>query len=517
LFFDKFFKSSKKVRPNEKVRSTALRRKNLSADMNKNTVQIKRSIGNPADLVIRNINDEDKPMMVLMYLHSLVDINQLGSQVIEPVNGYINTSKHGINPGILQRLLKSSEIMEYNDIHSAAEGLLNGQTLIVLPDSEKITAVSIPGFVKRPIEDSVTEKVIRGSREGFTETAADNLSLIRRWIKDPNLRVESKIIGERTKTNVYTLYLNDVANPDVVKELRKRLEQIKIDGIVDSGYISELITDSRVTFFPLVQDTERPDKVAAAILEGRVAILVDKSPFALIVPATSNEFYQTPEDFSFNYWIGTFLRLIRFIGTATSIYLPALYLAVVTVNPELMPPYLVQLIASGRSHMPFPLVIELGITLLIFEIFREASVRLPGNINVILGIGGGIVMGQGAIQAGMVGGVTVIVVVFTALASFSTANPSKEQAWRLARYFLLFAAGAFGLLGLASAGLIILAHMGSLKSFGVSYLEPFAPPLTVDSVDAFGRLPWWASFRRPPTYRPQQEDRLGTTEGEDEA
>lgn len=517
MFFDKFFKSSKKVLPYEKVRSTALRHNDLSDDMDKNTAQIKRSVGNPVDLVIRNINVENKPVMVLMYLHSLVDINQLGSQVIDPVNDFVNSFKQSINPGVLQRLLRASEIVEYNDIHNATEGLLSGQALILIPNSDKITAVTLPGFAKRPIEDSVTEKVIRGPREGFTETINDNLGLIRRWIKDPNLRIESKIIGERTKTNVYTLYLNDVANPDVVKEVRKRLEQIKIDGIVDSGYISELITDRRMTFFPLVQDTERPDKTVAAILEGRVAILVDKSPFALLVPATSNEFYQTPEDFSFNYWVGTFLRLVRFIGTATSIFLPALYLAVVTVNPELMPPFLVQVIASGRSQMPFPLVIELGLTLLIFEIFREASVRLPANINVILGIGGGIVLGQSAIQAGLVGGTTVVVVVFTALASFATANPSKEQAWRLARYFLLFAAGAFGLLGLASAGLIILAHMAGLKSFGVSYLEPFAPPLTVDAVDALGRLPWWASYRRPPTYRPQQEDRLGTTEGEDEA
>ncbi|PKM80022.1 MAG: hypothetical protein CVU89_15655 [Firmicutes bacterium HGW-Firmicutes-14] len=243
----------------------------------------------------------------------------------------------------------------------------------------------------------------------------------------------------------------------------------------------------------------------------------NKGIIALVVPATSNEFYQTPEDFSFNYWIGTFLRLVRFIGTATSIFLPGLYIAVITVNPELLPPFLVQVIASGRTQMPFPAVIEVFVTLLIFEIFREASVRLPANINVILGIGGGIVLGQAAIQAGLVGGVTVVVVIFTALASFSTANPSKEQAWRLARYFLYFASGAFGILGLASAGLIILAHMAGLKSFGISYLAPWAPPLTIDAVDAFGRLPWWASYRRPPTYRPQQEDRLGTTEGEDEA
>ena len=394
--------------------------------------------------------------------------------------------------------------------------MLAGYALILLNNADTIFAVSLPGFARRAIEEAPTEKVIKGPREGFTETIADNIGLIRRYIKDPNLRLEKKLIGERTKTEVAVIYLNDVANPDIVKEVHKRLEQIKIDGILESGYIAELISDRRLTPFPLVQETEKPDRLVGAILEGRVAILVDRSSFNIVVPVTSNEFYQTSEDFYFNWITATGLRLIRAIGTIFAVTLPGLYIAIISVNPELMPPSLVQLEASIRAQVPFPAVLEMIITFFAFEILREASVRFPSNLNMILGVGGGIVMGLASITAGLVSGITVALVVFCILSSFTTSNPAKEQAWRWVRYILFFAGASFGLMGVIAAGVLVLAHMAGLKSFGVSYLAPWAPPMMVDIADAPVRLPWWLSYRRPPTYRPQQEDRLSTNEEEDE-
>ncbi len=478
--------------------------------------KVEKHAGNPADLVIHRFNSGDNLFMAIVYLESLADCGLIGSQVVEPVNKYIWEKSGPLSAATVRFLISTPMLVEYDDFNAAMEGLLSGQALLILPQENVILSVNLPGYPRRPIEESITEKVIRGNREGFSEDLTDNLSLVRRWIKDPNLRVENKIIGERTKTKVSILYLLDVADPETVTEVRKRLEQISIDGIIDSGYISEMIADHRLTLFPLVQETERPDKVAASILEGRIAMIVDKSPFALIVPATSNEFYQTPEDFYFNYWIGTFLRLIRFVGTSLAVTLPALYVAVISVNPELLPSFMVQVIASGRTQVPFPAVVEVFLTMLVFEIFREASVRLPANINLILGIGGGIVLGQAAINSGIIAGSTIVVVIFTALASFSTANPSKEQAWRLIRYLFFFAAAAFGILGLSVSGLLVLAHMASLKSFGVSYLAPWAPPLPVDMADSFGRIPWWASYLRPPTYRPQDADRMGGTKNEED-
>lgn len=511
MFFIKRFLSPKKVQPQKPTMISE--HKPISGNIEDVLSNVTTYVGSPSDLIIHRFTNGSGLVMAAVYLESLADGTLLGSQVIKPVNKFIREKSETLTAATVELLISASVSDVFTDFNDALDGLLTGQTLLILPNEDKIFGVSLPGYPRRPIEESFTEKNILGNREGFTEDITDNISLIRRWIKDPNLRVESKIIGERTKTKVVILYLFDVANPDTVMEVNKRLDKISIDGIIDSGYISEMIRDNRLTLFPLVQETERPDKVAASLLEGRIAILVDKSPFTLIIPVTSNEFYQTPEDFYFNYWIGTFLRLIRFIGTALAVTLPALYTALITVNPELLPSFFIQVIASGRTQVPFPAVIEILITLLVFDIFREASVRLPANVNLIMGIGGGIVLGQAAINSGIIAGTTVMVVIFTALASFSTANPSKEQAWRITRYLLFFASAAFGILGLSIAGLLVLAHMASLKSFGVSYLAPWAPPLPMDMVDSFGRWPWWAG-RRPSTYRPQQEDRLGDTDNE---
>jgi hypothetical protein len=501
----------------KKVRPTVIKHQDVSGEIDNNLKKVVDSTGNPADLVIHRIEKGTRVFAAIVYLESLVDGSLLGSHMVEPINNFVRGDGGSFDLNNARLVLSSSKVIEFSDLHDAIDSLLAGQALVFVSKGSKVLAVSYPGFPRRQMEEPATEKVVRGSREGFTEVLKDNQASIRRWIKDPNLRLESKIIGERTKTEVSVLYLNDVANPEIVKEVHKRLEQIKIDGIIDSAYISELITDCRLTVFPLVQETERPDKVAAAILEGRVAILVDKSPFALIVPVTSNEFYQTSEDFYFNYWIGSFLRIIRALGTITAVVLPGLYVTVMSVNPELLPTVLEQVLASARIPAPFSVIFEILLALLVFEIFREAIIRVPANLNLVLGIAGGIMLWQAAIQTGIVSGPAVIVVFITALSSFSTANPAKEQAWRLVRYFLLFAGGAFGILGLTLAGMVVLTHLASLKSFGVSYLAPWSPPLIIDMIDGYFRIPWWASYRRPPTYRPVQEDRLGTTEGEDEA
>lgn len=517
MFFDKFLKASKKVFSVEKKSSSTLGHREIKKSLDENLEDILKSTGNPGDLFIHRIEDGVKTFAVAMYFETLVDSNLLGQHVVEPLNKFIQGKMGTLTANQVKLLLSASKLTEINDLHNAVDRLLSGYALFLVHNVNTIFAVSLPGFPRRAIEEAPTEKVVKGPREGFTETINDNISLIRRYIKDPNLRLEKTMIGERTKTELAVIYLNDVANPDIVKEVHKRLNQINIDGILESGYIAEMISDRRLTPFPLVQETERPDKVASAILEGRVAILVDKSPFNIIVPVTSNEFYQNSEDFYFNWIIGTAVRLIKAIGTIIAVTLPGFYISMITVNPELLPPSVIQLEASARTQTPLPPMLEMAVTFFAFEVLREASVRFPTNVNMALGVGGGIVMGIAALNAGLVSGITIAVVVFCILAAFSTANPAKEQAWRLIRYFLLFAGASFGFMGVIAAGVIVVAHMAGLKSFGVSYLAPWAPPMMVDIADAPARLPWWLSYRRPPTYRPQQEDRLGKNEGEDEA
>ena len=516
MFFDKFLKASKRFVPSGKKSPSTVKHKAIKGKLDENVEDILKSTGNPDDLIIQRIESGAKTAAVVIYFETLTDSNLLSQHMIEPLNQFVQGTETP-SANNLKIITSASNVIAINDLHQAIDSLLAGQALILIAGAKSIFAVSFPGVPRRAIEEAPTEKSIKGPKEGFTETITDNIGLIRRYLKDPNLRLEKKLIGERTKTEIAVMYLNDVANPDIVKEVHKRLEQIKIDGILESGYIAELISDRRLTLFPLVQETERPDKVVAAILEGRVAIMVDRSPFNIIVPVTSNEFYQSQEDFYFNWLAATMMRLIRGLGTIIAVTLPGFYLAMVSVNPELLPPTVVQIEASSRVQVPFPLVLEMLITFFAFEVLRESSIRFPAGITMILGLGGGIVMGLAAINAGLVSGITVAVVVFCILGTFSTSNLAKEQAWRWVRYILLFAGASFGFMGVIAAGVLVLAHMASLKSFGVSYMAPWAPPLIVDIADAPGRLPWWLSYRRPPTYRPQREDRLGETEGEDEA
>lgn len=451
----------------------------------------------------------------MVYLASLADGHLIASNVVKPISKFTQVNDGGLDVRITELLLLSAKIERYSNLHKAIEGLLSGETLIFLAAANEVLTVSFPGYPRRMIEEP-KERVVRGPREGFIEDLTDNLSLVRRYIKDPNLRIDAKHIGERTKTKVAIVYLNDVVNPDIVGEVHKRLEQINIDGILDSSYIMELIADNKLTPFPLLQSTERPDKVASALLEGRVALIVDRSPFALIAPVTATELYQSPEDFYFNYWVGTFLRIIRAIGTLISIVLPGLYVSAVAINPEILPASVVLVLASGRTTVPFSVIVEMLVVLITFEVFREAILRVPKGVDIILGVAGGILLGWSATQAGVVSGATLAVMVITVLATFATADQEIEQAWRLVRYFLLLGGAALGVPGLVLTGTIVLAHLSGLKSFGVSYLAPWSPPLPVDMIDAYFRIPWWASFRRPPMYRPQQEDRLNSDQGDEE-
>lgn len=516
MFFDKFLKSPKKPVSMTKD-STVISHQIIKGCIEENIRAILKTTGNPGDLIIHRIESNENTNAAVVYIETLVDGKLLGNHVIEPISKFIQSKEETLDPGKLKLLLSASKSLMTADLHHAIDKLLAGYALVILKDAQNIFALSLPSFAKRSVEEAPTERLVKGPREGFTETLNDNISMIRRSIKDPNLRLEKKTIGERTKTEIAVIYLQDVANPDIVKEVHKRLEQIKIDSVLESGYIAEFISDRRLTPFPLVQETERSDKLISAILEGRVAIMVDRSAFNIIVPVTSNEFYQTSEDFYFNWITGTALRIIRAIGTIIAITLPGFYLSMISINPELLPPSVVQLEASARTQVPYPAALEMVITFFAFEVLREASVRFPSNINMILGVGGGIVMGFAAINAGLVSGITVAIVVFCVLSTFTTSNPAKEQAWRWVRYILLAAGASFGFLGVIITGVIVLAHMAGLKSFGVSYLAPWGPPIITDIADAPVRLPWWLSYRRPPTYRPQQEDRLGRNEGEDEA
>jgi hypothetical protein len=452
---------------------------------------IRNFLGDPADL--RMLFPEEEDTLAVLYQKGTADekelFNRLEDFLINPDN---STS--------VKRYFREKRALEV-----ALSDLNQGHAIFIQLQGQEylIYNLPLPEWQLRPIEEPLSERMIRGPREGFTESITANTAMIRRWIKDKNFNVEGMTVGVRTQTAIRLLYLADVADPGLVAEVRSRIAAIEIDGILESGYLEQLITDNPMTIFPLIQSTERTDKVAAGVLEGRVAILVDKSPFALIVPATINELYQSPEDYYFNFYLGSFLRFFRLFGNVIAVALPGLYIALAYVNPELLPVKFLFSIANSRLEVPYPIYIEVLILEVFEEIFREAGLRLSGTVSQVLGTAIGLSLTFAAIQTHLVSGATLVVSAVSAAALFSTPSYSIGVPWRIFKFALMIGAIFLGVVGVILSGLFILAHAATLTSFGVSYLAPWAPLQAAELIgDSVFRFPLWWRRQRPGTYKP---------------
>lgn len=466
-------------------------------------LNIQNFLHNPADLIRIELPNQ---AATILYFDGLVD----QAQLLEAAKSFTSES-FNIDNSPWQR--------ETRDLKEVLEDLAHGYVLLIQKFKKQLNiySLALPGWQQRPIVEPFSEPVIRGPREGFVESISANTAMIRRWINDPGLQVDQLTVGDRTKTKVRLLYLAEVANPELVGEVKRRISAIRIDGILESGYLEELISDNRLTLFPLIQSTERSDKVAAAVLEGRVAVLVDKSPFALIVPTTVNELYQSPEDYYFGFYLGSFLRLIRLLGNNLAVALPGLYIALASFNPELLPTSFAFSIAQSRRGIPYPIFIEVLFLEIMVEIFREAGLRLPKNVNQTLGVVAGVGLAFAAVQTKLVSGATLAVVSITAIASFSAPSFSVGVSWRMLKFILILGASLFGIVGLTLAGIFILAHAATLTSFGTSYLAPWAPLQWYELRDSVFRVPLWLRFRRPGYYHPVNRSRMGKTREDEDS
>ena len=375
--------------------------------------------------------------------------------------------------------------------------LLSGDTILFLDGSNKVIIAGTQGGERRSVTEPSSQTVIRGPREGFTESIRTNTSLLRRKIKSPNLWLEEMKIGRVTKTDIGMMYIKGIVSEEIVDEVRKRLSHIDIDGILESGYIEELIEDTNFTLFPTVYHSERPDVIAANLLEGRVAILVDGTPFSLIVPSTFNMFFQAAEDYYNRFDVGSLIRLLRFLSFFIGLLLPSLYVAIITFHQEMIPtPWLLKL-AVQREGVPFPAFVEAIIMETVFEILREAGVRMPRSVGNTISIVGGLVLGQAAVEAGIVSPAVVIVVSLTAIASFVSPAYNIGITARMLRFFFLFASSFMGIYGMACLLLLMLLHMCSLKSMNVPYMAPYGPAILSDMKDTLLRVPMKVMKTRP--------------------
>ncbi|WP_438432582.1 spore germination protein [Gorillibacterium sp. sgz500922] len=433
-----------------------------------------------------------------VFLEGLAKPERVSQFVIQPILGFADNGE-GENRDVLE-LLKSravsvGRIKLSDDPDLVLSALLSGDTLLFAEGCERVLVVGTAGSKTRSITEPESEKLIRGPREGFTESISTNLSLVRKRIKQDKLKFLYMEIGQRTRTNTCVAYLEDVASDKIVRELIKRLESIDIDGILDSGTIQELIKDNPYSPFDTVGFTERPDAVAGKLLEGRVAIFVDGSPNVLTVPFLLVEYFQVPADYYNNYIQTSFNRMIRFLGALLSISIPGIYVALVTFNQEMIPTPLLLSISESRRGIPFPTILEAVLMIVIFEILREAGTRIPAPVGQAVSIVGALVLGQAAVDARIVSAPMVIVVGLTGITALLTIK--LQGATIVIRFLLLFLSSFIGLYGYLMGLIGLLIHVMSLRSFGVVYASPLTEINAEMIEDTVIRSPWWDMKLRP--------------------
>ncbi|MFC4101815.1 spore germination protein [Paenibacillus xanthanilyticus] len=396
-----------------------------------------------------------------------------------------------------RRLMFNCSLRTIRKVGEGIDGILGGETLFLIDGFAEGLLVVTKAWESRSITEPATDNVVRGPRDGFTENIRTNTALVRRRIKDPSLRFDSLIVGTKTKTDLNVAYMEGIVKPGLVEEVKTRIQKIKIDGVLESGYIEELIEDAPLSVFSTVGSSERPDKIAAALLEGKVAIFVDNTPIVLFVPTFFWQFFQASDDYYSRYWVGSFFRIVRYIAFLISLMLPSLYVMLVSFHQEMIPSMLAFTIASGREVVPFPVLIEALMMELAFELMREAGLRMPKPVGQAVSIVGSLIIGQAAVQAGLVSPFMVIIVAVTGIASFAIPNYSASLSIRLLRFPLLIASGMLGLLGFAGMFSIVVIHALAIRSFGEPFLAPAAPFRPSDQKDIVLRLPWWSNKSRP--------------------
>jgi spore germination protein len=396
--------------------------------------------------------------------------------------------------------LATADLKEVTHMDDAALAVLSGDTIIFIEGYDKALVIATKGFPNRGVQPPDTESVIRGSKEGFSEAFRINTVLIRRRIRDTKLKVKQIQIGTRSRTDVGLMYLDDIVRPQILTEIEERLGYFNIDSVLESGTLEQLIETEWYSPFPQTQVTQRPDKAASAILEGRVVIIVDNTPFALILPTTINCFFQSAEDYYQRWYIMSFIRVLRYCAAFLSFALPGFYIALTTFHPSMIPTQLAFSIAAAREGVPFPALIEVLIMEIAFELLREAGVRLPAPIGNTIGIVGGLIVGQAVVQANIVSPIIVIIVALTAISSFAIPSYSLTSAFRIIKYFMIFLSAMLGFFGFWLGILIILTHLVSLKSINIPYLSPYiAGDMNEynDLKDSLIRMPTFMNKMRP--------------------
>lgn len=477
----------------------------ISTSLAQNITYLHSQFSQTPDLVVRHfIIKQSGDQAALVYLSGLIDKNAINNNVLRPLQ--FETGSGDSEYGFTINVGQINPLSSWPQVESA---ILHGSSILFVGGRTEVYALGTQGWPQRAIEDPQIEASLKGAHQGFVETGSQNIALIRRYIQNRELKIIELIVGRRGNSLVSILYLADVANPEMLKELEDRIQQLDVDVILNTGELAEMIEDNPYSPFPQFITTERPDAVASQILQGRFAVVVDRSPSVLIAPVSFISFFQNIDDYSTRWSIATLIRLLRILAFFVAVFLPAFYIAVISFNFEIIPVKLLLTIGEFRGRVPFPPFVEAILMEVTLEMMREAGVRLPAPVGQTVGIVGGIVIGQAIVQAGLISNIMVIVVAFTAIASFILPNYDMVAAVRLIRFGMMIAASMFGIVGIIIGLMTMIGHLIALESLGTPYGTPFAPVRFADWKDTFIRLPLWKMGKRPLGTRATQSQRQG--------
>ena len=484
----------------------------VSANLRENEKYLRSRLENCSDILIRpmRLGDKHKVDCLMIYIEVAVSNMMLDDSALgKMINHFWEISPEDIQEFVRHNSLGIADVKKLENLDESIDAMLAGNAVFFIDGYDKAMKISSKGYPSTGVMEAESEKVLRGSREGFSDSVKSNSALVRKRLRDTRLKVEEYKIGVRSHTLTQVLYMDDLVHEGLLEEVKERLEEFQIDGILDSGMLEQLTEDVWYSPFPQYQTTERPDRAVQEILKGKVVILCDNSPEALILPGNFSSFMESSEDWYHRFEMASFLRILRYLAVIMATVLPGLYLAVIRFHTQILPSALILSFAEAREGVPFSSVVELIFLELAFELIREAGVRVPGSLGNAIGIVGGLVIGQAAVEANLVSPIVVMIVALTALGSMTVPNEEFAAAFRLVKYGFLLLGGYLGIYGIVLGVYLVIGHLAGLISFGIPYLVPFIKKEQKGSRgEGVLRVPLRKRVLRPLYAREEQKIRL---------
>ena len=498
----KSYRHAKRATEIEDLKKTEERPSKVSSRLVANIEAVEHTFEDSLDFIVREISfgPSGKLRLALVFLETLSDKNSLSDFVLEPLHmmSFDEEEILKVPTKIKDNLPTAIQLEEETDWEEIEKKIVTGHAILFIDGYDHALVMEVRMWNERAISEPQSESVVIGPREGFVESLITNVSLMRRRLRTPNLVMEAIPVGTTSNTNAVVCYLKGVADEELVEEVRRRIDNINAEAMYSVNLINELLPDVRFTPFQMFSTTERPDKLASALIEGRVGIIAENTPMATIIPTVFWQFFQASEDYYEHFPLATLNRLLRMAAFFIVVGLTAFYVAIVTFHHEMVPTQLILAMAAVREPVPFPTVVEALFLEGILEGLREAGLRLPKPAGQAVSIVGALVMGQAAVEAGLVSPQLVIIVALSGIASFLIPDYSFVIALRILKFAFILLAGTFGVFGLIMAYVFLGFHLTSLQSFGVPYMSPVTPFKLKDMKDVFIRAPWWAMGHRGP-------------------